>query len=576
MTLMCGICGIFGEHSKNQIVKMRESLVHRGPDSEGSYYDKNIGLGFRRLSIIDLKGGNQPIYNEDETITVIFNGEIYNYKELRTRLEAKGHKFITNSDTETIVHAYEEWGEQSFADFFNGMFAFAVYDSKKKKLILARDRTGIKPLYYAMADGKLIFGSEIKAILASEEITPEVDFNGFSSYMLFGTSFGDKTLIKDIKRLLPGHMLTYDMKNLRITKYAKPGHAPEEISPKSLRKTLENAVKSQMVADVPVGAFLSGGIDSGTIVALMKKSNDNLKTFNIGFGREDDEAKYAKTVAEHIGTDHHEIIMEDKEVPKMLEDFIWYYDDLNWDAAVLPLYKLSQYARKHVKVVLAGEGGDELFGGYKKHKFFSSHLWPLPGKLRLNLYEYFIKMSKGSWWKKIVKEPSFYGEHIFRSYFSNGSITLRNIMEFELDQVLPNQLLTKADRATMAASLEGRVPLLDNRMIDFAFATPDAMKLNGFNGKQILRNAVKDLIPEITIKRPKQGFGASPLKWFEKKEFMDFAISYLDDSHVELPYYNNKTWKELADLSGFEKNKKGTVLWMMLCFELWYRKFIER
>ncbi|MDO8554693.1 MAG: asparagine synthase (glutamine-hydrolyzing) [Candidatus Micrarchaeota archaeon] len=572
---MCGICGIFGDYSKGQIVKMTDSLVHRGPDSDGYFYDKNIALGFRRLSIIDLKTGNQPIYNEDETVAIVFNGEIYNYKELRLKLEARGHRFTTNTDTETIVHAYEEFGEKEFANMLNGMFAFAIYDSNKKKLILARDRVGIKPLYYALVGKDLVFGSEIKAVLAANMMKAEVDFDGFSSYMLFGTSFGDRTLVRGVKRLLPGHMLTYDADGVEIRKFAKPGKIPE-INPASLRKILEESVKSQMVADVPVGAFLSGGLDSSAVTALMKRSNDNLKTFNIGFGREDDESRYAKAVAEHIGTDHHEVILNDSEVPKLLEEFIYYYDDLNWDAAALPLYRLSKYAKKYVTVVLAGEGGDELFGGYNRYKFFSNYFSMIPNSIRMKFYEHFLKMSKKSWRNNSIKKPSHYGEHIVNSYFSNG-ISLKNVLEFEVEQTLPNQLLVKADRATMAASLEGRVPLLDNRMLDFAMATPDNMKLKGLEGKYILRLAVKDLLPKITVKRAKQGFGASPHKWFEKKEFMDFAVSYLDDPHVKLPYYDNQFWKQLTDLKGIgtDKKKKGNTLWMMLCFEMWYRKFIE-
>ena len=572
---MCGICGIFGEYSKGQIVRMANSLVHRGPDSDGYFYEKGIGLGFRRLSIIDIKTGNQPIYNEEGDVVIVFNGEIYNYKELRLKLEDKGHRFSTDSDTETIVHAYEEWGEVEFADKLNGMFAFAIYDSKRKKLVLGRDRIGIKPLYYAVIDGNLIFGSEIKAVLAARKVNAAVDFDAFSSYMLFGTSFGDRTLVKEIRRLLPGHILTYDKSGMEMLKYAKPGKTPE-ITPASLRKILEESVNAQMVADVPVGAFLSGGLDSSTVTALMKKSNDNLKTFNIGFGREDDESGYARTVAEHIGTDHLETTLNDSEVPKLLEEFINFYDDLNWDAAALPLYALSKYARKYVTVALAGEGGDELFGGYNRYKFFSNYFAMLPAGLRMRGYEHFLQMSSKAWWHNSIKNPSYYGEHVVKSYFSNG-MALKNVLEFELEQTLPNQLLIKADRATMGASLEGRVPLLDNRMLDFALATPEHMKLNGLEGKHILRLAVKDLLPKITVKRAKQGFGASPHKWFEKKEFMEFAVSYLDESHVKLPYYDSRFWKQLTDMKGIgtEKRKKGNALWMMLCFEMWYRKFIE-
>ncbi|MBS3068347.1 asparagine synthase (glutamine-hydrolyzing) [Candidatus Micrarchaeota archaeon] len=570
---MCGICGIFGEYSKDQIKKMTATLIHRGPDDNGYFFDEGIGLGFRRLSIIDLKKGLYPIFNEDKSVLVIFNGEIYNYKELRKSLEKSGHKFYTNTDTEVIVHAYEQFGENDFADKFNGMFGFALYDSNKRKLILARDRVGIKPLYYVLSNSNLLFGSEIKAIISTKEIKPELDFDAVSSYFSFGTSFDEKTLFKGIKRLLPGHMLISDSKTVRIRKYVKGSSEKINVSPKSLRKLVEESVQSQMVADVPVGAYLSGGIDSSTVVALMKRSNDDLKTFNIGFGREDDESQYARLVADDIGTDHHEIFIYSGEVPKILQDFIYYYDDLNWDAAALPVYKLSKYAKKYVTVVLTGEGGDELFAGYNRYKFFSNYFWFTPAIIKQRFYERFLKMTDNNTWRNIIKNPSIYGEKIYKDYFKNSK-SLQSVLDFELNETLPNQLLTKVDRATMAGSIEARVPLLDNTLLDFSKNTPINLKLRGFNGKYIFKLAVKDLLPQITIKRAKRGFGASPYYWFKDKEIMDFAISILDDSHVREDYINIQEYKKFIDIRGFNKGRKAHALWIMLCFELWYRKFI--
>ncbi len=583
-TYMCGTCGIYGECSKSQIKKMADSLVHRGPDDDGYFFDKNAGLGFRRLAIIDLKTGHQPIFNEYKDVCVIFNGEIYNYRQLRQKLEKAGHRFHTKTDTETIVHAYEQYGEEQFANQFNGMFAIAIYDSGKKKLVLARDRVGIKPVYYAISDdGKLVFGSEIKAILRSGELEPELDKDAVSSYFLFGTVFGEKTLFKGIKRLLPGHALVAGKNGIRVFRYldyagydyaAKPD-AALPITPQYLRKVLERSVESQMVADVPVGAYLSGGLDSSTVVALMKKSNENLKTFNIGFGREDDESSYARLVAESIGTDHHEIFIYPDEIPKVLSDFIYHYDDLNWDAAALPVYKLSKYAKKYVTVVLTGEGGDELFGGYNRYKFFSDYFWFVPAQLKRMFYNRFLKFADESTLRNIVKEPAGYGQKIYDSYFDgHGKPVFQGVLDFELNETLPNQLLTKADRATMAGSIEGRVPLLDNEMLEFSSQTPLSMKLKGFNGKFILKAAVGGLLPKITIKRAKRGFGASPYNWFREREVMDFATGVLDQSQVREEYVNMQAFKKLLGHNGISKGRKANTLWMLLCFELWYRKFL--
>lgn len=572
---MCGICGIFGEHSADQIKKMAQTLVHRGPDDSGSFHDKGIGLGFRRLSIIDLTMGLYPIFNEDDTICIIFNGEIYNYREIRLELEKAGHRFQTNTDTEVIVHAYEQFGEDGFAERLNGMFGFAIYDSNKKKLVLARDRVGIKPLYYAVAGSKLLFGSEIKAILAAGELKPGLDMDAVSSYFSFGTSFGEKTLLSGIKRLLPGHMLIADRNGIRIKSYVGARPSLYEISPASLRRVLEAAVTSQMVADVPVGAYLSGGIDSSTVVALMKKSNENLKTFNIGFGRDDDESSYARIVADSIGTDHHEIFIYNGEIPKILEEFIYYYDDLNWDAAALPVYKLSRYAKKHVTVVLTGEGGDELFAGYNRYKFFSDYFWFVPRQLKLGFYERFLKMMDDKTLRSIIARPSEYGEGIYRRYLPSR-FTLQHVLDFEISQTLPNQLLTKVDRATMAGGIEARVPLLDNTMLDFSRNTPLSLKLRGLEGKYLFRQAVADLLPKTTLRRAKRGFGASPYNWFRDKEVLDFAINMLDDSHVKEDSVNVSAFRELTSFTGINKNRKAYGLWILLSFELWYRRFIEK
>ncbi len=553
---------------------MTSTIAHRGPDDIGFFSDKNIGLGFRRLSIIDLTSGAQPIYNEDKSVVIIFNGEIYNYRELKGVLEAKGHRFYTNTDTEVIVHAYEEFGENEFANHLNGMFGFAIYDSDRQKLILARDRVGIKPLYYARENGRVVFGSEIKAVLKGLEQRPALDMDAVTSYFMFGISLGEKTLFEGIKRLLPGHVLIADKKGIRISRYIKSDDHPLAINKESLLKTVEESVESQMVADVPVGAYLSGGLDSSTVVALMKKNNDDLKTFTIGFGRDDDESAYARLIAEKIGTDHHELFIYPNEVPKILGDFISYYDDLNWDAAALPVYKLSQYAKKYVTVVLTGEGGDEMFAGYNRYKFFSPYFWFVPAQVKLTFYERFLKMTDRKTFNAIVKKPTAYGEMRYNSYF-RGNISLQSVLDFEISETLPNQLLTKVDRATMAGGIEARVPLLDNRMLAYSRQTPLSLKLRGLDGKYLLKEAVRGILPQTTVKRAKRGFGATPYYWFKEKEMMEYALNLLDESHVKEDGINMGAYKELTNLTGITKSRKGYGLWILLLFELWYRTFME-
>ncbi|MCX6654456.1 MAG: asparagine synthase (glutamine-hydrolyzing), partial [Candidatus Bathyarchaeota archaeon] len=471
---MCGITGIYGLSDRKLIKRMTDTLKHRGPDGEGYYVDETVSLGHRRLSIIDLKTGSQPIYNEDGSIIVVYNGEIYNYKSLRSDLEkkrgkGKKHSFCSTSDTDVLVLLYEEHFED-FIETLNGIFAFALYDSNKRKLLIARDRIGIKPLYYVRLGSKLLFSSEIKSILQYDGVKREIDKEGLSSYLTYGSVLGEQTMFKSIKKLQPGHLLTYDGKNLVIKKYYKRkeeiSYYNEDLAAKRLRSLLEKSVDSQLMSDVPLGAFLSGGVDSSTIVGIMSGIMKRpVETFTVGFGREDDELKYARITSEHFSTKHHEIMVYPKDVPPIISKLVWHYDDLIWDAASVPTYFVSELAKKHVKVVLTGEGGDELFGGYNRYKPFSPYFWFVPSFFKKKAYDMFSQLFD-PWIRLQVlgNYPSRYSEEIENEYFRKTK-GMKSILYFEKEQLLPNQLLNKVDKASMAASIEARVPFLDNTIV---------------------------------------------------------------------------------------------------------------
>ncbi|MEM2960501.1 MAG: asparagine synthase (glutamine-hydrolyzing), partial [Candidatus Bathyarchaeia archaeon] len=457
--------------------------------------------------------------------------------------------------------------------------AFALYESKKKKLLLARDRIGIKPLYYTIVGGLLIFGSEIKSILQYDGINREIDKEGLSSYLTFGSVLGDKTLFKGIKKLEPGYILTYDGNRILTKKYyimrEEILYHNEDIAAKRLRQLLEESVNSQLMSDVPLGAFLSGGIDSSTVVGLMSRIVSRpVKTFTVGFGRSDDELKYAKIASEHFSTDHREIMVCPKDVPPIISKLVWHYDDLIWDAASVPTYFVSEFARKYVKVVLTGEGGDELFAGYNRYKPFSPYMALIPIPLKKYMFDKFVRLFDADDRERIYKFGKSYSENIENNYFKMKPI-LKGVLMFGRNETLPNQLLTKVDRASMAASLEARVPLLDNRMIDFSDSIPLSMKLKGFLGKYIIRKAVKDLVPTEIIKRKKQGFGASALQWFTNPEVMEFAENVLDRPHILLEGLDYSYVNSLMKLKGIRKGRQAYQLWSLLELEIWYRTFIE-
>jgi asparagine synthase (glutamine-hydrolysing) len=606
---MCGIAGFCG-NDQNLLARMMESIHHRGPDESGYFIDDTVSLGHRRLKIIDLESGRQPVYNEDESVVVIFNGEIYNHRTLRQDLEKKGHRFYTNTDTEVIVHAYEEEGIACVRKF-NGMFAFAIYDSNKKCIHLARDRIGVKPLYYYSEGKKFLFASEIKALLEDPTLPREINAGAFHDYIKFRFVPGEQTLIAGIRKLLPGHILTWKSGGHSSSQYwdireHQMGGSEEE-HVETLRRLLGDAVLSRLESDVPLGVFLCGGIDSAAIVALMHEHTDSIKTFSVGFeAQEDTELPYARVVAEEFNTDHHECFVTDKHlalIPKM----VWHLDEPVGDAATLPTMALSQYAKQYVTVVLAGEGGDEAFAGYDNQRImmqcirFNSQYLPLkriiarigrytsPG---CNLHRVLATLSSQSLEQQyatltslftsdelkqmgIANEPS----NLSRYYPGEPMNPLNKIQYFGLKTWLPHDFCMKADKMTMAYGIEERAPLLDYRLMEFAFSLPAHEKIQGRTGKYILKKAMEPQLPRSIVYRKKHGYNAPMDQWF-KGELKDVLRSLVDEREHSL-YDTGYVEKLLSDFQRSGSNYKmnfwnAQKLWSLLVFEMWYRIFIQR
>ncbi len=562
---MCGIAGIVAADrldasERERVTRMRDVISHRGPDDAGMFVDDRAALGHRRLSIVDLAAGHQPLSNEDETVWIVFNGEIYNHASVRPELEAAGHRYRTRSDTETIVHAYEQWGD-ACVDRLRGMFAFAIWDAPRRRLLLARDRLGVKPLYWAMAGGRLLFGSEIKSILESGLIRASANEGALPE--LLGTRYlsGAETLFNGIHRLLPCHTLVFEDGTVSTRAYwdIPVGRAPENLARLSdrdvvgrFRELLEESVRIRLMADVPLGMFLSGGLDSSAIAALMAGMIDRpLQTFSVAFkDRAFSELDYARQVATAIKADSHEIVIDDQDFFGALPRLIWHEDEPIAHPSSIPLYFVSALARDHVKVVLTGEGSDELLAGYGKYPralvnwraaaaygvvpaplrtWIAESLVPkLPSRLGRYAKRSFLAMPRtpeamffdnfaaiGLRRQAALLSPAFasqatperaYGAS--RAYFDapNGhSTTLDRLLYTDLKTYLV-ELLMKQDQMSMAASIESRVPFLDHRLVEFAAGLPARMKLRGFRTKWILREAVREILPREILTRKKMGF----------------------------------------------------------------------
>jgi len=616
---MCGICGKINFQQQNlinplELKRMTDSIVYRGPDDEGFYLYQNIGLGFRRLSIIDLATGHQPVSNEDETIWVILNGEIYNFIELRDMLKRKGHIFKTKTDTETVIHLYEEYGVECVRQL-RGMFAFALWDNKSKRLFCARDRFGKKPFYYYLDNDKMVFGSEIKIILQSEGISKDIDFGGLDCYFAYGYITHNKSIYKHIKKLMPAHGMILDLKNgpkLTIKRYwdisfeadfsRKEADWIEEIE-----STLSQAVKMRMISDVPLGAFLSGGIDSSSVVALMcRHSSNRVKTFSMGFKKEKfNELPFAREIAKKYNTEHYEQIVEPESI-NLLTKLVTAFDEPFFDSSAIPTYFVSKFAREHVTVVLSGDGGDELFAGYDSYKKMqkihhfnfrspavNKYLWGsihgvMPEKVAGKGLTYFLSKNRdkiGAYfclWTRRERENLFHkdildltrndpAEKYKLNLIATSQTTdfLSQMQELDMRCYLPDDVLTKVDRVSMQNSLEVRAPILDHKFAELSFRIPSKLKLKGHQQKYIFKKAMAKYLPANVMGHKKQGF-AVPLSYWFKDELKEYILDTLCSSNPLLSSYLNSRYIKKTVQNHFSGMRDFSgKLWSLLFFNEW-------
>jgi asparagine synthase (glutamine-hydrolysing) len=611
------------EMAEATIQQMCDVIEHRGPDDEGYFVREDVALGMRRLSIIDLATGRQPMSNEDGTIWIIFNGEIYNHRELRQALIKRGHVFSTRSDTETIVHLYEEEG-QRLVERLRGMFAFAIWDQREHTLFIARDRVGKKPLHYAFVRDTLIFGSEIKSLLQHPAIERKVNPNAISDFLSFGYVPDPATAFQNIFRLPPGFALTVKNGHLRTYPYWDFNYSgqaacglvrDENFYVERLRELIAESVRVRLESDVPLGAFLSGGIDSSTIVAMMARHMGRpVKTFSIGFSESDyDELAYARAAARHLHSEHHEFVVT-PDVCRLIEEIVWHHDEPFADVSSIPTYMVSKMAREHVTVVLSGDGGDELFGGYDRYVVDDQRtkFERIPSCIRRALM---LRMSRcmpqAAYGKNFLRNAALepgaryvdslsylsddakhdllsdgtrcaLGEHNSAAAFLNlfasplSADRLDHLLYLDAKTYLPGDILTKVDRMTMAHSIEARAPLLDHKLIEFVQSIPAVLKLRGRETKYILKKTVAGLIPQELINRRKQGFGVPIRKWFNC-ELRELLHDTLTDKQTR----ERRLLNQRAVLAVLDEHKKGRrdnalLLWGLLTLELWHRAFIDR
>ena len=626
---MCGICGVIHRQKDhpvefNDVKRMCDVIRHRGPDDEGQFVQDNVGIGMRRLSIIDLSTGAQPIFNEDRSLAIVFNGEIYNHDDIRLELLAKGHQFRTKADTEAIIHAYEEWGVDC-VEKLNGMFAFAIWDGRKQRLFLARDRIGIKPLYYYQDNDQLVFGSELKSIVQISSVPREIEPKALDTFLTFEYIPSPYSIFKNVFKLPPGHWMIYEDGQAKVRPYWNLEYQKSELSEKQLfqkfDELLEDAINIRLMSDVPLGAFLSGGLDSSTIVAMMRRRNESVKSFSIGF---DDptynELPYARAVAEHFNTEHFEEIIT-PDVAHLTEKILWMLDEPFGDFSVFPTYLVSEMARKNVKVVLSGDGGDELLAGYDTYiaQKVAQRYAKLPSFLRKGMIEPIVNALPPTNKKKgfINKSKRFiegarlsdHLQHVrwmifmqsaekemlysadfsdsLHGYNSFGFIEdyfRRSASDEPLDQqeyvdiksYLVDDILVKVDRMSMANSLEARVPFLDHRFVEFAATLPGSLRLNGKRTKHILKASLERELPNQIINRGKEGFSI-PIKNWMKNELKPMMLDSLSESNVrEKGFFDPKFVNRLVDehLKGEENHSHR--LWALMVFHMWYDLYMKK
>jgi len=605
---------------------MCERMKHRGPDSEGLWIENEVALGMRRLSIIDLHTGEQPVYSEDKQIVVVMNGEIYNFRELRRDLQRRGHKFETQTDTEVLPHLYEEYGD-AMVEHLNGMFAFALWDKNKKKLLIARDRFGEKPLYYGVFDGKLLFASEPKVLLRHEAVKPEINLDALRSFLSFDYVPAPASIYKNIYKLPAAHLLilqngevkTRRYWNLSFNKNARQPTVDEAAN--ELRGILSDAVKMRLVSDVPLGILLSGGVDSSTVAAFAAQhSTEKIKTFSIGFEEDSfDESKYARQVAAHLGTEHYEDKLSVEKAADLISEVGTWLDEPLSDASLIPTFLLSRFVKKHVTVALGGDGGDEIFAGYpmyfghKLARVYDS----IPKILRNNLIEPIVnrlpvstknlsfdykakRFIAASRYDLVTRHHSWFGSFSVDAQndllnkdvlaqtsgdIYKGAKDLLNItdaatdierMQFlDMNFYLAEDILTKVDRASMAVSLEVRAPFLDARVAEFAARLPLEYKLRGAKSKYILKRAVEDLLPKNILRRPKKGFGVPVAEWL-KGRLNPLMHDLLDPARLK----NQGLFDEKFVQKLIKEHEQNTAshhkqLWTLLVFQLWFDNFMK-
>lgn len=630
---MCGICGklSFTGHSadvRSLVHRMCSVIAHRGPDDEGIYVDPWIAMGNRRLSIIDLAGGHQPISNEDGTIWLVYNGEIYNYRQLAKELRRRGHTLHTASDTEVIVHLYEDLGEGCVHPL-NGIFAFALWDAPKHRLVLARDRLGVKPLFYAANAHCLVFGSEIKAIIQDPQINRQLDLQALSDFLSFNYVPTPRTILAGIKALLPGHMLVCEEDKIQLTRYwdvsfseVQSQYRSEEEYIGGLRHEISRAVKMQMVSDVPVGAFLSGGVDSSTIVTLMAQAADRqIKTFSVGFEQKSyDELPHARLASNHFGTDHYEVTCTPHRFGEVLRDIVWHADSLLADMSLLPVYLVSQLASQHLKVILSGDGSDELFAGYSTYLAdrLAKLYHRLPVRLKDELLPWAIarlpssdkKMNFQFKAERFVRGASLPSEEAhcsWRYIFSpeEKGMLLSNEVKQEIsdhdsftayghayatagtwDELsrhqyadmkiwLVDSILAKVDYMSMAHSLEVRVPFLDHKVVEYAAAVPPSLRLKGRIDKYILRRAVKNLLPQQIVNRRKAGFQIPIDTWFRNELATMVRDTLTERATCDLGVFDWTFVDRLVSSHLSAQSNHGLKLLGLITFYTWYDLFLR-
>jgi asparagine synthase (glutamine-hydrolysing) len=622
---MCGICGIVNFESdpvdRAVIERMTGALAHRGPDDAGYFIDGPVGLGHRRLSIIDLSGGKQPIFNEDRSAAIVFNGEIYNYRDLAAELTTAGHTFKTRSDTETILHAYEEYGDDCVQQL-RGMFGFAIWDRAKRRLLVARDRLGVKPVYYYRNSRFLAFASEVKSLLEIASIPREVDPESFDMYLSLRYVPGPRTMFKNIFRLQPGHILVADDSGVRVTKYWDIDYPdPEPRSPEYLlerfRELLEESVRMRLISEVPLGVFLSGGLDSSAILATMSKiaGGDRVKTFSVGYeasGAEEgaaNEFAYARLATNAFACEHHEYRLDARNFAEFVPELVRYLDEPLADPSSIPLYFISKLAREHITVVLSGEGADEILAGYGIYgrmlaldRIYRSsgplsrlapwiarltpseklrHYVRMCGQPLENRYRGVSRGFSAEGKRRLVggdrvKQSDERLQDIFSGYFKavQKASPLDQMLYVDAKVWLPDDLLIKADKMTMANGLELRVPFLDHRMVEFAATLPNASKVHGRGGKTLLRRAMRGVLPDAIIDRPKKGFPIPIGSWL-RTSLRQFTRDHLLARDSACSRYVDLD--ETARL--VEEHEQGRVdrsqeIWTLLVFEFWHRYFI--